>query len=120
MAVSVVVPSELVNADVYVDVAGKLVNVDVSFKDKLGAPISAPTGSVYTWSVTTGMDKVSVAGSGAGDTTGVITPIAAGDAVVTLTVSGGTLTAPLTGTLAVTVLAMEPASIALNGTVVDA
>lgn len=70
---------------VSVDVAGKLVNIDAVFKDKLGSVVAAP-----------------------------------GSATVSLTVSGGGLASPLTGTLEVTVLAMEPESVELNGTVVDA
>ncbi|MEG3033966.1 MAG: hypothetical protein RR877_00565 [Aurantimicrobium sp.] len=105
---------------VSVDVAGKLVNIDVVFKDKLGAAVAAPAGATYAWSVTAGSEFVTVVGSGAGNTVGKVTPVAPGTATVSLTVSGGGLAAPLTGTLEVTVLAMEPESIELNGTVVDA
>ena len=47
-------------------------------------------------------------------------PVAPGTATVSLTVSGGGLESPLTGTLEVTVLAMEPESVELNGTVIKA
>lgn len=105
---------------VSVDVAGKLVNVDAVFRDKLGSVVAAPAGATYAWSVTAGSEFVTVEGTGAGNAVGKVTPVAPGTATVSLTVSGGGLAAPLTGTLEVTVLAMEPESVELNGTVVDA
>ena len=105
---------------VSVDVAGKLVNIDAVFKDILGSVVAAPAGATYAWSVTAGGEFVTVEGTGAGNTVGKVTPVALGTATVSLTVSGGGLASPLTGTLEVTVLSMEPASVELNGTVVDA
>ena len=103
-----------------VDVVGKLVNIDAVFKDKLGNVVAAPAGATYAWSVTAGGEFVTVEGTGRGNTVGKVTPVAPGTATVSLTVSGGGLESPLTGTLEVTVLSMEPASVELNGTVVNA
>ena len=105
---------------VSVDVAGKLVNIDAVFKDILGSVVAAPAGATYTWSVTDGNEFVTVEGTGVGNTVGKVTPVAPGSATVSLTVSDGGLASPLTGTLVVTVLGMEPESVELNGTVVDA
>jgi len=105
---------------VSVDVAGKLVNIDAVFKDKLGSIVAAPAGATYEWSVTAGGEFVTVEGTGAGNEVGKVTPVAPGTATVSLTVSGGGLASPLTGTLEVTVLGIEPASVELNGTVVNA
>ena len=105
---------------VSVDVAGKLVNIDAVFRDKLGSVVAAPAGATYAWSVTAGGEFVTVEGTGAGNAVGKVTPVAPGTATVSLTVSGGGLESPLTGTLEVTVLAMEPESVELNGTVIDA
>ena len=105
---------------VSVDVAGKLVNIDAVFKDKLGSVVAAPAGATYAWSVTAGGEFVTVEGTGAGNAVGKVTPVAPGTAFVSLTVSGGGLASPLTGTLEVTVVSMEPVSVELNGTVVNA
>ncbi len=81
--------------------------------------------------MTAGGEFVTVEGTGAGNAVGKVTPVAPGTATVSLTVSrgrlesplivpGGGLNSPLTGTLEVTVLAMEPVSVELNGTVIDA
>ena len=105
---------------VSVDVAGKLVNIDAVFKDILGSVVAAPAGATYTWSVTDGNEFVTVEGTGVGNTVGKVTPVAPGSATVSLTVSDGGLALPLTGTLVITVLGMEPESVELNGTVVDA
>ena len=51
---------------------------------------------------------------------GKVTPVAPGTATVSLTVSGRGLASPLTGTLEVTVVSMEPVSVELNGIVIDA
>lgn len=51
---------------VSVDVAGKLVNIDAVFKDKLGSVVAAPAGATYAWSVTAGGEFVTVEGTGAG------------------------------------------------------
>ena len=103
-----------------VDVVGKLVNIDAVFKDKLGNMVAAPAGATYTWSVTAGEDYVIVEGTGEGNQIGKVTPVAVGSATISLTVSARGLESPLTGTLEVTVLGMEPESVELNGTVVVA
>ena len=105
---------------VSVDVAGKLVNIDAVFKDRLGSVVAAPAGATYAWSVTAGGEFVTVEGTGAGNAVGIVSPVAPGTATVSLTVSGGGLESPLTGTLEVTVLAMVPVSVELFGTVIDA
>ena len=105
---------------VSVDVAGKLVVIDAVFKDRFGSVVDAPADAIYAWSVTAGGEFVTVEGTGAGNAVGKVTPVAPGTATVSLTVSGGGLESPLTGTLEVTVLAMEPVSVELNGTVIDA
>ena len=105
---------------VSVDVVGKLVNINTVFKNSIGSVVAAPAGATYTWSVTDGNEFVTVEGTGVGNTVGKVTPVALGTATVSLTVSGGGLASSLTGTLEVTVLSMEPASVELNGTVVDA
>ena len=103
-----------------VDVVGKLVNIDAVFKNSIGSVVDTPDGATNEWSVTAGGEFVTVEGTGAGNTVGKVIPLAPGTATVSLTVSGGGLASPLTGTLEVTVLSMEPASVELNGTVVDA
>ena len=103
---------------VSVDVAGKLVNVEAVFKDKFGSVVDAPADATYAWSATAGY--VTVEGTGAGNTVAKVTPVAPGTSTVSLTVSGGGLESPLTGTLEVTVLAMMPVSVELFGTVIDA
>ena len=103
-----------------VDVVGKLVHIDAVFKNSIGSVVDVPVGATYEWSVTDGEEYVIVEGTGAGNAVGKVTPIGIGSATVSLTVSGGGLAAPLTGTLEVTVLSMEPASVELNGTVFDA
>ena len=105
---------------VSVDVVGKLVNINAVFKDSIGSVVAAPAGATYAWSVTAGGEFVTVEGTGAGNAVGKVTPVAPGTATVSLTVSGGGLESPLTGTLEVTVVSMEPASVELNGTVIDA
>lgn len=105
---------------VSVDVAGKLVVIDAVFKDRFGSVVDAPADATYAWSVTSGGEFVTVEGTGDGNAVGKVTPVAPGTATVSLTVSGGGLTSSLTGTLEVTVLAMEPVSVELNGTVIDA
>lgn len=106
--------------NVDVEVTGKLVNVTVSFLDSLGAPVAAPVGATYAWTVTTGTEVVSVAGNGVGGATGVVTPLATGTAKVGVSVSGGGLAAPLVGNIDITVLEMAPFSVELNGVVVNA
>ena len=105
---------------VSVDVAGKLVVIDAVFGDRFGSVVDAPADATYAWSVTAGGEFVTVEGTGADNAVGKVTPVALGTATVSLTVSGGGLASSLTGTLEVTVLSMEPASVELNGTVVDA
>ena len=105
---------------VSVDVVGKLVNINAVFRDSSGNVVAAPDGATYEWSVADGGEFVTVEGTGAGNTVGKVTPVAPGTAIVSLTVSGGGLASSLTGTLEVTVLGMEPATVELNGTVVNA
>ena len=105
---------------VSVNVSGKLVMIDAVFRDSLENVVDPPAGATYAWSVTNGNKFVTVEGTGAGNAVGKVTPVAPGTATVSLTVSGGGLESPLTGTLEVTVLNMEPASVELNGTVVNA
>ena len=103
-----------------VDVVGKVVNIDAVFKNSIGFVVEAPAGATYEWSVTAGGEFVTVEGTGDDNEVGKVTPVAPGTATVSLTVSGGGLESPLTGTLEVTVVSMEPASVELNGTVIDA
>ena len=105
---------------VSVDVVGKLVNIDAVFKNSIGSVVAAPARATYAWSVTAGSEFVTVEGTGAGNAVGKVTPVAPGSATVSLTVSGGGLASPLTGTLEVTVLSMEPETVELNGAVVEA
>ena len=105
---------------VSVDVVGKLVNIDAVFKNSIGSVVAAPAGATYAWSVTAGNEFVTVEGDGIGNAVGKVTPVAPGTATVSLTVSGGGLASSLIGTLEITVLAMEPVSVELNGTVIDA
>ncbi len=105
---------------VLVDVVGKLVHIDAVFRDSSENVVAAPDGATYAWSVTAGGEFVTVEGTGPDNAVGKVTPVALGTATVSLTVSGGGLASPLTGTLEVTVLSMEPASVELNGTVVAA
>ena len=103
-----------------VDVVGKLVNINAVFKNSIGSVVDAPVGATYEWSVTAGGEFVTVEGTGADNAVGKVTPVAPGTATVSLTVSSRVLESPLTGTLEITVLSMEPASVELNGTVVVA
>ena len=105
---------------VSVDVVGKLVNIDAVFKNSIGSVVDTPAGATYEWSVTAGGEFVTVEGTGAGNAVGMVTPVAPGTATVSLTVSGRGLASPLTGTLEVTVVSMEPVSVELNGIVIDA
>lgn len=105
---------------VSVDVVGKLVNINAVFRDSFENVVAAPARATYAWSVTAGGEFVTVEGTGAGNAVGKVTPVAPGTATVSLTVSDGGLAAPLTGTLEVTVLSMEPETVELNGTVVGA
>lgn len=105
---------------VSVDVVGKLVNINAVFRDSSENVVDPPVDAIYMWSVTAGKEYVIVEGTGRGNTVGKVTPVAVGSATISLTVSGGGLAAPLTGTLEVTVLDMKPASVELNGTVVNA
>lgn len=103
-----------------VDVVGKLVNIDAVFKNSIGSVVDVPFGANYEWSVTAGGDIVTVEGTGADNAVGKVTPFAPGTATVSLTVWGGNLNMPLTGTLEITVASMEPVTVELNGTVVVA
>ena len=103
-----------------VDVVGKLVNINAVFKNSIGSVVDTPDGATYEWSVTAGGEFVTVEGTGAGNAVGKVTPVAIGTAIISLTVSGRGLESPLTGTLEVTVLSMEPESVELNGTVIEA
>ena len=103
-----------------VDVVGKLVKIDAVFRDSSENVVAAPARATYAWSVTAGSKFVTVEGTGAGNAVGKVTPVALGTATVSLTVSGRGLASPLTGTLEVTVLSMEPAFVELNGAVVEA
>ena len=105
---------------VSVDVVGKLVNIDAVFKNSIGSVVDAPAGATYEWSVADGGEFVTVKGTGADNAVGKVIPVAPGTATVSLTVSGRGLASSLTGTLEVAVVSMEPVSIELNGTVVDA
>ena len=105
---------------VLVDVVGKLVHIDAVFRDSSENVVAAPDGATYAWSVAVGGEFVIVEGTGPDNTVGKVTPVALGTATVSLTVSSRGLASPLTGTLEVTVLSMEPASVELNGRVVDA
>ena len=116
MAVSV----DVVGKSVSVNVSGKLVMIDAVFRDSLENVVAAPADATYAWSVTDGNEFVTVEGTGVGNTVGKVTPVAPGSATVSLTVSARGLASPLTGTLEVTVLGMEPESVELYGTVVDA
>ena len=116
MAISV----DVVGKSVSVDVVGKLVNIDAVFRDSSGNVVAAPDGATYEWSVTAGGEFVTIQGVGDFNEICGVTPVAPGTAIVSLTVSGRGLESPLTGTLEVTVLGMEPASVELNGIVIDA
>ena len=105
---------------VSVDVVGKLVNINAVFRDSSENVVDAPVGATYEWSEDGRGGIVTVEGTGVDNAVGKVTPVALGTAIVSLTVSGGGLASPLTGTLEVTVLSMEPASVELNGTVVEA
>ena len=105
---------------VSVDVVGKLVNINAVFRDSSESVVAAPAGATYEWSVTAGGEFVTVEGTGDDNEVGKVTPVAPGTATVSLTVSGGGLESPLTGTLEVTVVSMEPVSVELNGIVIDA
>lgn len=105
---------------VSVDVAGKLVVIDAVFRDRFGSVVAAPADATYEWSGYDGGEIVTVEGTGDNNEVGRVTPVAPGTATVSLTVSGRGLASSLTGTLEVTVLAMEPVSVELNGTVIDA
>ena len=105
---------------VSVNVVGKLVNINAVFRDSSENVVAAPDGAIYEWWVADGRGFVTVEGTGADNAVGKVTPVALGTATVSLTVSGRGLASPLTGTLEVTVLSMEPASVELNGTVVNA
>ena len=100
---------------VSVDVVGKLVNINAVFRDSFENVVAAPAGATYTWSVTAGGEFVTVEGTGADNAVGKVTPVALGTATVSLTVSSRGLASPLTGTLVVTVVSMEPVSVELNG-----
>ncbi len=102
---------------VSVDVAGKLVVIDDVFKDRFGSVVDTPAGATYEWSVADGGEFVTMEADNA---VGKVTPVTPGTATVSLTMSGGGLASSLTGTLEVTVVSMEPASVELNGTVIDA
>ena len=102
-----------------VDAVGKVVNIDAVFKNSIGFVVAAPADAAYEWSVTAGGEFVTVEGTGVDNAVGKVTPVAPGTATVSLTVSGGGLESPLTGTLEVTVVSMEPVSVELNGTVID-
>ena len=101
-------------------VVGKLVNIDAVFKNSIGSVVAAPAGATYAWSVTAGREFVTVEGTGADNAVGKVTPVAPGTATVSLTVSGGGLASFLIGTLEITVVSMEPVSVELNGTVINA
>ena len=103
-----------------VDVVGKLVNIDAVFKNSIGSVVDAPADATYAWSVIAGSEFVTVEGSGAGDAVGKVTPVAPGTATVSLSVLGRGLDWPLTATLEVTVVSMEPVSVELNGIVINA
>ena len=105
---------------VLVDVVGKLVHINAVFRDSSENVVAAPAGATYAWSVAVGGEFVTVEGTGPDNTVGKVTPVALGTATVSLTVSGGGLASPLTGTLEVTVMNMAPATVELNGTVVAA
>lgn len=105
---------------VTVDLNGKLVRVDVEFRDAEGAPVAGPAddGTNYVWSL--GLDGgdavVSI------DTTGEfvkLVPVKAGTDTLTLEVTLESSTV-LTGTLEVTVTPEDPVSVHLTGTVIDA
>ena len=103
-----------------VDVVGKLVNINAVFRDSSENVVAAPADATYAWSVTAGSEFVTVEGTGADNAVGKVTPVAPGTATVSLTVSSRSLGSSLTGTLEVTVVSMEPVSVELNGTVVEA
>ena len=105
---------------VSVDVVGKLVNINAVFRGSSGNVVAAPDGATYAWSVTAGGEFVTVEGTGADNAVGKVTPVAPGTATVSLTVSSRGLESPLTGTLEITVLSMEPVFVELNGTVIEA
>ena len=103
-----------------VEVAGKLVMINAVFRDGFENVVAAPGGATYTWSVTEGGEYITVDSTGDNNEVGRVIPVAPGTATVSLTVSGRGLESPLTGTLEITVLSMEPVFVELNGTVVAA
>ena len=103
-----------------VNVAGKLVIINAVFRDSFENEVAAPAGATYEWSVVSGGEFVIVEGTGADNAVGKVTPVAIGTALVSLRVSGRGLALPLIGTLEVTVLSMEPETVELNGTVINA
>lgn len=107
---------------VSVDVVGKLVQINVTFKDVNGVEVAAPSNVVYNWTVLDdeNNDVITIAMIGDNGEICKVTPQGEGTATVSLTVNGEGLMTPLTGTLEIEVLSMEPASIQLNGTVIDA
>ena len=108
---------------VSVEVAGKVVSVNVVFKNINGNQVSAPQDATYNWSVKTGPEVVEIepVSTDAGfNASAVVRPLTPGDAVIELSVTHASLPEALVGTLDITVLGMDPVSIELNGTVVDA
>ena len=108
---------------VSVEVSGKVVDVDVVFKDINGNQVSAPKDATYNWSVVPGPEVVDIEPINTDDglgLTAIVHPLSPGDAVIELSVTHASLPEALVGTLDITVLGMEPASIELNGTVVNA
>ena len=108
---------------VSVEVVGKVVNIDVVFKDINGNQVTAPQGATYNWSVASGAEMVDIEPVRTDDGVGltaIVHPLSPGAAVIELSVTHASLTEALVGTLNITVLGMEPASIELNGTVVNA
>ena len=108
---------------VSVEVAGKVVSVDVVFKNINGNKVSAPQDATYNWSVKTGPEVVEIepVSSDAGfNAKAVVRPLSPGDAVIELSVTHASLPEALVGTLDITVLSVTPDSIELNGTVVNA
>ena len=103
-----------------VEVAGKLVMINAVFRDSSENVVAAPDGATYEWSVVDGGEFITVERIDGDNAVGKVTPVAPGTATVSLTVSGGGLESPLTGTLEITVLSIEPVFVELNGTVVDA
>lgn len=88
---------------IVVDIDGQIVAINATFIDELDQVTAAPKDAVYTWSVLTGDENISVIGTGERNEIGLVKPLKIGNGVVQLEITSSKMPSSLFNTLAIDV-----------------